>query len=121
MRHASLPATAITDREFRVYVVQLQARCSRCKARRKPGMRCCVYVGSTSKAPAERLAQHLDPPAHIKRTVVTDCGGDLRPDLAPSRSFRTRAKAEQAEQELACRLRTLGYVVFGQRVPLDTA
>jgi len=80
-------------------------------------MRCCVYVGSTSRSPAERLAQHLDPPAHIKRTVVTECGGHLRPDLAPVRSFATRAAAEKAERELAARLRTRDYVVFGPRPP----
>jgi hypothetical protein len=98
---------------YRVYVIQLRARCARCRRRRKEGMRCCVYVGSTSKTAEERLAQHLDPPPHIKRTVVTDCGGTLRHDLAPARLFTTRAEAENAETGVAARLRERGYVVFG--------
>lgn len=76
-------------------------------------MRCCVYVGSTGRSPEERLAQHLSPPKHIKKTVVTDCGGVLRPDLAPPRAFPTREAAEGAERDLARRLRDRGYTVFG--------
>src|SRR4051812_8688961 len=98
---------------FSVYVVQIRSRCARCKARRKPGMRCCVYVGSTGTSPDERLAQRLDPPPHIKRTVVTDCGGVLRQDLAPKRRFVKRSEAETAEAELAAELRDRGYTVFG--------
>ena len=40
---------------YRVYVVQVMSRCERCKRRRKAGMRCCIYVGYTSKTPEERL------------------------------------------------------------------
>ena len=100
-------------RSVRVYVVQLRARCARCKARRKPGMRCCVYVGSTAKSPEERLATHLDPPPGNKRTVVTACGGTLRPDLAPRRIYTDRPAAERAERRLAATLRERGYTVFG--------
>ncbi len=99
--------------KYSVYVVQLRARCRRCKNRRKPGMKCCVYVGYTSKTPEERLAQNLDPPPHIKPTVVTQCGGSLRPDLAPKRRYATEGRAKKVERRLAEELRERGYTVFG--------
>lgn len=76
-------------------------------------MRCCLYVGSTSKTPDERLAQHLNPPPHIKATVVTRCGGVLRPELAPRQIFSAREAAERAEAKLAATLKERGYTVFG--------
>ncbi len=99
--------------EYRVYVIQIRGRCARCKARRKPGMRCCVYVGYTSKTPEERLAQHLEPPTTFKKTVVTHCGGQLRPDLAPQRPYRSVESAKKVESRLADDLRERGYTVFG--------
>ena len=108
-------------RRFSVYVVQVRSRCRRCKARRKPTGRCCVYVGSTSKTPEARLLQHLDPPSHIKPTVVTECGGSLRPDLAPGLVFQTRPQAERAEVALAAELKRLGYTVWGPRHKHPTA
>jgi hypothetical protein len=103
------------DRRYSVYVIQIKSRCKRCKARRKPGMRCCVYVGSTAKTPRERFAQHLDPPPGHKRTIVTECGWKLRPDLAPVRTYVSREAAEAAERLLATKLRQQGYTAFGPR------
>lgn len=104
-------------RRVSVYVIQLRKRCDRCKARRAPGGRRCVYVGSTAKSPEEGLAQHLDPPSNHRKTVVTHCGGFLRPDLAPDRTFDTRDAAEAAELALAADLADRGYTVFGPRLP----
>ncbi len=84
-------------------------------------MRCCLYVGSTSKSAEERLAQHLDPPSHIKKTVVTDCGGRLRPELSDGLVFRTREQAERAEASLAAHLKKLGYTVWGGARPRKPA
>jgi hypothetical protein len=100
---------------YSVYVIQIRKRCRRCKARRRPGMRCCVYVGATAKSPEERFEQHLDPPPGFKRTVVTECGGSLRPDLAPRRTFPDREAAEAEERRLAAELSRRGYTVFGGR------
>jgi hypothetical protein len=104
-------------RRYWVYVIQVRKRCDRCKARRPPGGPCCVYVGSTAKTPEERLAEHLDPPPSYKRTVVTHCGGFLRPDLAPDRTFDTRDAAEAAEVALAADVAARGYTVLGPRLP----
>jgi hypothetical protein len=98
---------------YSVYVIQIKARCPRCKARRRLGMRCCVYVGCTAKTPEQRFAQHLDPPTGHKRTIVTECGWKLRPDLAPRGRFASREAAEAAERRLADHLRGKGYTVFG--------
>ena len=97
---------------YRVYVVQVKGRCPRCKSRRKPHGRCCLYVGSTGVSIGERLQRHLDPPAGWKRTVVTTCGGQLRPDLYDGLEFRTREEAEEKERSLAEDLKARGYVVF---------
>jgi len=61
---------------YRVYVVQLKKHCPRCKQFRTAEMRCCVYVGMTSKSAEERLAEHLEGRAGYKATDVTS------PDLA---------------------------------------
>lgn len=98
---------------YHVYVIQIRRRCADCKRRRKPGMRCCVYVGATSKTPEARLQQHLDPPPKFRKTVVTKCGGSLRPDLSPKRTYKTWEDATRAEADLAERLRLRGYTVFG--------
>ena len=106
-------------RRYRVYVVQVKGRCPRCKRRRKPNGRCCLYVGSTGVSIEERLKKHLDPPPGWKRTVVTTCGGQLRPDLYKGLVFRSKAQAEDAELSLAEHLRTQGYVVWGPRLRRD--
>jgi hypothetical protein len=98
---------------YQVYAVQIRSRCEKCKRRRKPGMRCCIYVGYTSKTPKERLEQHLNPPANFKRTVVTQCGGTLRPDLAPRKTFSSQEQALSVEASLAAYLIDRGYTVFG--------
>lgn len=103
-----------------LYVIQLRKRCARCKARRRPDGRCCVYVGSTAKSHEERLAEHLDPPPTHKKTVVTHCGGSLRPDLATRHRYWTRPEAEAAEVALARSLADRGYTVFGPRLARES-
>jgi len=80
-------------------------------------MRCCIYVGYTSRTPEERLKQHLDPPAKFKKTVVTHCGGRLRPDLAPGVVFHSKEEALSVEASLAAYLIDRGYTVFGGSRP----
>ena len=80
-------------------------------------MRCCVYVGYTSKSPEERLQDHLNPPPRYKRTVVTECGGMIRPDLGRGLVFRTQQEAEDAEASLAAYLQDRNYTVFGAPRP----
>lgn len=75
-------------------------------------MRCCVYVGMTSKSAEDRLAEHLEGRAGYKSTDVTKCGGELRPDLAPRRTWRLQADVEIAEQALALSLDRKNYTVF---------
>jgi hypothetical protein len=108
-----MPTPRRASRRYSVYVVQLKGRCSRCKRRRKPGGRCCLYVGYTGLSVEQRLQAHLDPPPHLKRTVVTECGGQLRPDLYRGMVFKTSEAAESAELSLAEHLRAKGYVVWG--------
>jgi hypothetical protein len=106
---------------YSLYVIQLPKRCPECKRHRKPGMKCCVYVGYTSKTPEERLEDHLDPPPGYKQwTDVRKCGqGEMRrflrprPDLAPKRKYRTPSKARAAERRLMRDLHDQGYTVFG--------
>lgn len=105
------------QRLFSAYVIQLHRRCARCRARRPPGGRCCVYVGSTAKSHEERLAEDLDPPPTYRKTVVTHCGGFLRPDLSHGLQFETRPEAEAAERALAEDLTERGNTVFGPRPP----
>src|SRR3954452_21055852 len=96
-------------RRYSVYVIQVKGRCARCKRRRKANGRCCLYVGSTARSIEERLVTHLDPPPKLESTVVTECGGRLRPDLYKGLVFRTREEAEDVELSLAEHLRTQGY------------
>jgi len=62
---------------------------------------------------------HLNPPSRLRATVVTQCGGRLRPDLYKGMVFRTRDEAEDAEASLAEYLRSLGYVVWGPELRRD--
>lgn len=80
-------------------------------------MRCCVYVGYTSRSPQARLAQHLDPPQNFKATVVTKCGGTLRPELASGLVFRTKEEAIDAEASQTAYLKDRGYTAFGDAQP----
>ena len=106
-------AVMASPSRYRVYAVQIRSRCKRCKRKRKPGMKCCIYVGYTSKTLKVRLREHLDPPARYKPTVVTECGGQLRGDLAPDQTFRSKEEALSVEASLAAYLIDQGYTVFG--------
>ena len=71
--------------------------------------------GVDGEDPAGAFRQHLDPPPGHRRTIVTECGWKLRPDLAPVRTYVSREAAEAAERLLATKLRQQGYTVFGPR------
>lgn len=89
-----------TKYEYRTYVIELTT---------EPGA---VYVGQTSKPPAERLAQHH---AGTKSARVFKNGarGRLRLDLCGKRSvFETREAAIRAERRLAERLKRRGMKVY---------
>lgn len=71
-----------------------------------------VYVGQSALYPAERFSQHLT--GYKAAAAVRRYGERLRPDLfAGWNPIASRAEAEQAEADLAARLREDGYRVFG--------
>ncbi len=98
---------------FKVYVIQLSRRSRRVRNRRRPGMRCGVYVGYTGSTLEKRMARHIHPPSGWKPTVVTECGGGrFRPELCEGLRFLTKAEAIDAEASLAVYLHEQGYTVF---------
>jgi len=79
----------------------------------------CVYVGMTSKTPAERLKQHLtgyvNKKGHnLSAYIVHKYGGYLRPSLYNHINIKpmTRLEALKQEEKLAWDLRRQGYAVW---------
>lgn len=71
----------------------------------------CVYVGSTYLSPEERFQQHID--GYKSNRYAHLYGVRLRPRLYRNlQGFRSRRLAEEAEAELALRLRDRGYAVW---------
>jgi hypothetical protein len=78
----------------------------------------CLYVGSTSKTPGARFAQHKS--GHRTKTgrktfstLVHKYGTFLRPSLYNHIGpVKTRAEAEKLEKELALELRRERYAVW---------
>ena len=88
---------------FRVYVVELG---------RFPA-KDAVYVGSTRKSARARLRDHRAG-GFTSSSRVRRYGTNLLPGLVENVPvFATREDAEQAEHELAAKLRARGYRVFG--------
>jgi hypothetical protein len=79
----------------------------------------CLYVGMTSKTPAERFKQHktgyVNSKGHkLSAAIVNKYGGYLRPSLYDHLNTRpmTREQALLAEAKLAGDLRREGYAVW---------
>ena len=79
----------------------------------------CVYVGMTSKTPAERLKQHktgyINRKGHkLSANIVEKYGTYLRPSLYDHINVKpmTRQEALAMEKKLALDLRRQGYAVW---------
>jgi len=79
----------------------------------------CLYVGMTSKTPAERFKQHktgyVNKKGHkLSASIVQKYGAYLRPSLYDHINLKTmtRAKALEMEEKLAWDLRKKGYAVW---------
>ena len=79
----------------------------------------CLYVGMTSKTPAERLKQHktgyISKKGYkISANIVEKYGRYLRPSLYDHINLRpmTRSEALAMEKKLAMDLRRQGYAVW---------
>ena len=110
---------------YQVYVVELSKRVFTENARFRAanpqfnGVLECLYVGMTSKTPAERLHQHktgyINKKGHkLSATIVHKYGRYLRPSLYDHINLKsmTRAEALAAEEKLALDLRRKGYAVW---------
>jgi len=79
----------------------------------------CLYVGMTSKTPAERFEQHrmgyVNKKGHkLSAYIVQKYGAYLRPSLYEHLNIKpmTRAEALIVEEKLAWNLRRQGYAVW---------
>ena len=79
----------------------------------------CVYVGMTSKTPAERLHQHKTGYVgkkgyKLSSYIVQKYGSYLRPSLYSHLNFKpmTKKEALEMEEKLAGALRKKGYAVW---------
>jgi hypothetical protein len=110
---------------YQVYVVELSKRVfnehSRFRAANPQfnGVLECLYVGMTSKTPAERFKQHktghISTRGHnISSSIVRKYGSYLRPSLYEhlNRKAMNRQEALLAEEKLAWDLRRKGYAVW---------
>lgn len=71
----------------------------------------CVYVGSTCLTPQKRYQQHLD--GHKSNRYAHEYAIGLMPELYQDlQGFESRKLAEEAEVDLAERLREQGYAVW---------
>lgn len=103
-------------RSFRLYVVALDPTVRQERLFQKENLHGgdqCLYVGSTAHSPEHRFAQHKAG-QFSNRGWVKKYGLRLVPELAGSEVFATRDAAEQAEGELASRLRQQGYAVWSR-------
>ncbi|MEO6916402.1 MAG: ribose-5-phosphate isomerase [Chitinophagaceae bacterium] len=109
----------------KVYVVELSKRVFNENAKFRAanpqfnGVLECLYVGMTSKTPAERFLQHksgsLSKKGHkISSNIVEKYGRYLRPSLYDAANLKTMNKQEAllAEEKLAWDLRRQGYAVW---------
>ena len=110
---------------YKVYVVELSKRVFTENARFRAanpqfnGVLECLYVGMTSKSPAERFQQHktgyVNKKGHkLSANIVQKYGTYLRPSLFDHLNEKSMSR-EQAlimEQKLALDLRRQGYAVW---------
>ena len=110
---------------YRVYVVELKKRVFtenwrfRAANPQFNGVLECLYVGMTSKTPAERLKQHktgyINKKGHkLSAYIVQKYGTYLRPSLYDDLNMEpmTKEQALAMEKKLALDLRRLGYAVW---------
>lgn len=111
--------------KYQVYVIELSKRVFTENARFRNanpqfnGVLECVYVGMTSKTPAERLKQHktgyVNKKGHkLSASIVQKYGTILRPSLYSHLNLKpmTRQQALKMEEQLALDLRRQGYAVW---------
>ncbi|MBC7935673.1 MAG: ribose-5-phosphate isomerase [Rhizobacter sp.] len=110
---------------YSVYVVELSKKVFTQNARFRAanpqfnGVLQCLYVGMTSKTPAERLQQHktgyVNKKGHkLSAAIVQQYGTYLRPSLYEHINAKTmtRQQALLMEEKLALDLRRQGYAVW---------
>ena len=108
---------------YRVYVIELSKKVfseNRKFREANPqynGVLECLYVGMTSKAPKERLKQHLSGHRNKKgfklsSKIVMNYGKFLRPSLYEHLKPTTRTLALKMEKQLALELRRKRYAVW---------
>ena len=110
---------------YRVYVIELSKRVFTEDTRFRNanpqfnGVLQCLYVGMTSKTPAERLKQHktgyINKKGHkLSANIVQRYGTYLRPSLYDHINLKpmTREEALRMEEKLALDLRRKGYAVW---------
>lgn len=110
---------------YQVYVIELSKRVFTENARFRAanpqfnGVLQCLYVGMTSKTPAERLKQHktgyVNKKGHrLSASIVQQYGTYLRPSLYDHINLKTmtRQQALLMEEKLALDLRRQGYAVW---------
>ncbi|HLO80924.1 MAG TPA: hypothetical protein VK166_08200 [Chitinophagaceae bacterium] len=110
---------------YQVYVIELSRRVFTENAKFRDanpqfkGVLQCVYVGMTSKTPAERFSQHktgfVNKKGHkLSASIVQKYGLYLRPSLYNHINEKpmTRQEALRMEEKLALDLRRKGYAVW---------
>jgi hypothetical protein len=110
---------------YQVYVVELSKKVFTENAKFRAanpqfnGVLECLYVGMTSKTPAERLKQHktgyINKKGHkLSASVVERYGLYLRPSLYEHLNTKTMSRTEALlmEEKLAWNLRRQGYAVW---------
>ena len=110
---------------YQVYVIELSKKVFTENAKFRNanpqfnGVLQCLYVGMTSKTPAERLKQHktgyVNNKGHkLSANIVQKYGTYLRPSLYDeiNLKFMTRQAALDMEEKLALDLRRQGYAVW---------
>jgi predicted GIY-YIG superfamily endonuclease len=120
-----LKAKSMPRVQYKVYVVELSKKVftenSKFRAANPQfnGVLECLYVGMTSKTPAERLKQHktgyINKKGHkLSANIVEKYGIYLRPSLYEHLNVKpmTREQALAMEEKLAWDLRRQGYAVW---------
>ena len=110
---------------YQVYVIELSKRVFTESARFRNsnpqfnGVLECLYVGMTSKTPAERFQQHKTgyvnkKGQNLSANIVQKYGAYLRPSLYDHINLKpmNRQEALQMEKKLALDLRGAGYAVW---------
>lgn len=111
--------------EYKVYVVELKRRVFTENAKFRAanpqfnGVLECLYVGMSSKSPAERFKEHktgyINKKGHkLSANIVEKYGAYLRPSLYEHLNLKqmSRQEAMNKEEKLAWDLRKKGYAVW---------